>query len=111
MTNRIRGAAAAVACGLMLALSACGSGPTAEDHGMTAEEHAQWEAEQAAGGGAAAEGDHSASGHGGDAAASGGGGHGGHGGNPGEIELWAVQSAPLGVIVTDGTGQIVYRND
>ncbi|WP_214401707.1 hypothetical protein [Pseudonocardia lacus] len=112
MTNRLRGAAAAAACALMLTLTACGgSGPTAEDHGMTAEEHAQWEAEQAGGGGAAAEGGHS--GHGGGAAPApgGGGGHSGHGGNTGETELWAVQSAPLGYIVTDGTGQIVYRSD
>jgi len=111
MTNRLRGAAAAAACALTLVLSACGSsGPTADDHGMTAEEHAQWEAEQAAGGGATAEGGHS--GHGGEAAApSGGGGHSGHGGATGETELWAVQSAPLGYIVTTGTGQIVYRSD
>jgi predicted lipoprotein with Yx(FWY)xxD motif len=116
MTNRLRGAAAAAACALTLVLSACGSsGPTADEHGMTAEEHAQWEAEQAAGGGAAVdseaapEGGHS--GHGGAAAPSGGGGHSGHGGATGETELWAVQSAPLGYVVTDGSGQIVYRSD
>jgi predicted lipoprotein with Yx(FWY)xxD motif len=105
MTNRLRGATAAVACALMLGLSACGaSGPTADDHGMTADEHAAWEAEQARGGAPA----------GGDAAAAAGGhggGHGGHGGPSGEVELWAVQSKPLGVVVTDGTGQIVYRSD
>jgi predicted lipoprotein with Yx(FWY)xxD motif len=109
MTNRLRGAAAAVACSLMLALSGCGSsGPTAEDHGMTAEEHAAWEAEQAQGGGAAADSGHS--GHGGGAPATGG-GHSGHGGATGEVELWAVQSEPLGYIVTDGAGRIVYRSD
>jgi predicted lipoprotein with Yx(FWY)xxD motif len=27
------------------------------------------------------------------------------------VELWAVQSKPLGIVVTDGTGQILYRSD
>jgi predicted lipoprotein with Yx(FWY)xxD motif len=42
-----------------------------------------------------------------------GGGHGGHGGGSatGELELWAVQTGPLGVVVTDGTGALVYRSD
>ena len=31
------------------------------------------------------------------------GGHGGHGGS-GELELWAVQTGPLGTVVTDGSG-------
>jgi predicted lipoprotein with Yx(FWY)xxD motif len=38
-------------------------------------------------------------------------GGGGHSVSNGEIELWAVQSGPLGVVVTDGTGQLVYRSD
>ena len=29
----------------------------------------------------------------------------------GELELWAVQTGPLGVVVTDGTGQLIYRSD
>lgn len=42
----------------------------------------------------------------------GGSGH-GHGGGSanGELELWAVQTAPLGVVVTDGTGALIYRFD
>jgi predicted lipoprotein with Yx(FWY)xxD motif len=39
-------------------------------------------------------------------------GHGGHGGGAGgDLELWAVQTGPLGVVVTDGTGQLLYRSD
>ena len=39
-------------------------------------------------------------------------GHGGHGGEaPGNLELWAVQTSPLGVVVTDGTGGLIYRFD
>jgi len=38
-----------------------------------------------------------------------GGGHGAHGGGGGE--LWAVQSGPLGVVVTDGGGHLLYRSD
>ena len=43
-----------------------------------------------------------------------GGGHGGRSGGGaanGELELWAVQTGPLGVVVTDGTGQLIYRFD
>lgn len=47
--------------------------------------------------------------------AAGGGGHGGHGGHggggDGDLELWAVQTGPLGVVVTDGTGALIYRSD
>jgi predicted lipoprotein with Yx(FWY)xxD motif len=40
------------------------------------------------------------------------GGHGGHGGtNAGPPALWAVQSGPLGVVATDGTGALMYRSD
>ena len=44
-----------------------------------------------------------------------GGGHGGHGGHgggaaDGQLELWAVQTS-LGVVVTDGTGDLIYRSD
>ena len=40
-------------------------------------------------------------------------GHTGHGGGSanGELELWAVQTGPLGVVVTDGTGALIYRFD
>ena len=33
------------------------------------------------------------------------------GGKPGQLELWAVQTGPLGVVVTDGGGQLIYRSD
>jgi predicted lipoprotein with Yx(FWY)xxD motif len=39
--------------------------------------------------------------------AHGGGGHGSHGGSA----LWAVQTGPLGVVVTDGAGHLMYRSD
>ncbi|MHA6794429.1 hypothetical protein ACVGVM_13110 [Pseudonocardia bannensis] len=57
-------------------------------------------------------------GDGGGHEAHGGGGHGAHGGHgesggsgggPG-LELWAVQSGPLGVVVTDGAGRLLYRS-
>jgi predicted lipoprotein with Yx(FWY)xxD motif len=98
MTNRLRACGAAVAaCALALVLAACSGGtPTADEHGMTPEQHAAWLAEQARSG---------------DASAQGGGGHGGHGGAPGEIELWAVQSSLFKVVVTEGSGRILYRND
>jgi predicted lipoprotein with Yx(FWY)xxD motif len=37
---------------------------------------------------------------------------GGHGGGAadGQLELWAVQTS-LGVVVTDGTGDLIYRSD
>jgi predicted lipoprotein with Yx(FWY)xxD motif len=35
-------------------------------------------------------------------------GHGSHGGG---ASLWAVQTGPLGVVVTDGAGHLVYRSD
>jgi predicted lipoprotein with Yx(FWY)xxD motif len=38
-------------------------------------------------------------------------GHGGHSGSPGALELWAVQTGQLGVVVTDGSGQLFYRFD
>jgi predicted lipoprotein with Yx(FWY)xxD motif len=103
MTNRLRGLGAAIAaCALALVLAACGGGtPTADDHGMTAEEHAAWLAEQ------------SQSGQSGGSEASGqGGGHGGHGGSTGALELWAVQSDLFpSYVVTEGGGRILYRND
>lgn len=37
--------------------------------------------------------------------------HGGHHGSSGALELWAVQSGPLGVVVTDGSGRLLYRSD
>jgi predicted lipoprotein with Yx(FWY)xxD motif len=37
--------------------------------------------------------------------------HGGHSGAPGQLQLWAVQSGDLGVVVTDGSGQLFYRFD
>ena len=30
---------------------------------------------------------------------------------PSRVELWAVQSGPLGVVVTDGSGLPIYRHD
>jgi predicted lipoprotein with Yx(FWY)xxD motif len=36
-------------------------------------------------------------------------GHGGHGGGPAP-SLFAVQTGPLGVVVTDGSGRLVYRS-
>lgn len=38
-------------------------------------------------------------------------GHGQHGSASGALELWAVQTGPLGVVVTDGGGQLLYRYD
>lgn len=35
----------------------------------------------------------------------------GHGGSADTVELWAVQSGPLGVVVTDGAGYVLYRSD
>ena len=100
MTSRLHGigarfGTALAAVGLAVGLAACSSdaGPSADDHGMTAEDHAQWEAEQAQGGGN-------------------GGGHTSHGNAaPGSLELWAVQTRPFDQVVTDHTGQIVYRSD
>jgi predicted lipoprotein with Yx(FWY)xxD motif len=45
-----------------------------------------------------------------------GGGHGGHGGNGSSPvvhapTLYAVQTGPLGIILTDGSGHLVYRSD
>ncbi|MCW2719398.1 hypothetical protein [Pseudonocardia sp.] len=47
------------------------------------------------------------------------GGHSGHSagmggtdmGADGAVELWAVQTGPFGVIVTDGAGRMLYRSD
>lgn len=43
------------------------------------------------------------------------GGHGGHGGHsPGSVPaptLYAVQTGPLGVVLTDGSGHLMYRSD
>jgi predicted lipoprotein with Yx(FWY)xxD motif len=115
MTNRLRGTGAAVAAiVLALVLAACGGGtPSADEHGMTTEEHAAWLAEQGQGGGDASHSEHPDSGgaaaEGGQAAE--GGGHGGHSGNPGELELWAVQTDVFKTVVTEGDGRIVYRFD
>lgn len=109
MTNRLRGTGAAVAaCVLALVLTACGGGatPTADEHGMTADEHTAWLAEQE--GGAAAGG---SGGHGAEGSGEHGGGHGGHGGNPGELELWAVQTDIFKTVVTQADGRMIYRYD
>lgn len=38
--------------------------------------------------------------------------HSGHGGGePGAVELWAVQTGVLGVVVTDNEGRLLYRSD
>jgi predicted lipoprotein with Yx(FWY)xxD motif len=34
-----------------------------------------------------------------------------HGGGSGSVELWAVQSGPLGTVVTDGGGHVLLRSD
>jgi predicted lipoprotein with Yx(FWY)xxD motif len=106
MTNRLRGTAVAVAaCVLALLLAACGGGtPSAEEHGMTPEEHAAWLAEQE-GGAAAGSGEHGAEG------GEQGGGHSGHGAAPGELELWAVQTDVFKAVVTQDNGRIIYRYD
>jgi predicted lipoprotein with Yx(FWY)xxD motif len=38
------------------------------------------------------------------------GGHGGHGSGPAPA-LYAVQTGPLGVVLTDGSGHLIYRSD
>jgi predicted lipoprotein with Yx(FWY)xxD motif len=45
--------------------------------------------------------------------ATGHGGHSGHGGGTGptELELYAVQTGTLGVVVTDGEGRVLYGSD
>ena len=50
-----------------------------------------------------------------DTAAQAAGGHAGHGGMAGMgsngLELWAVQTGTLGVVVTDGEGRVLYGSD
>jgi predicted lipoprotein with Yx(FWY)xxD motif len=49
------------------------------------------------------------------AAPQGNGGHGGHGGSGSPVvpapTLYAVQTGPLGIILTDGSGRLIYRSD
>jgi predicted lipoprotein with Yx(FWY)xxD motif len=94
-----------VLCGpvLLLALvgaTACGAAEPAEHAGHEAAATAAPEAAAPA----------PAQGHGGH-----GGGHGGHGGNGTPVvpapTLYAVQTGPLGIILTDGLGHLVYRSD
>lgn len=85
MTSGLRAVVAAAA--LAVALSACSGQPVekpAAEPGSTSTEHPE--------GHTGAEGGH-------------------HGGPPGSLELWAVQSRPLGVVVTDGRGRVLYRHD
>lgn len=86
MTSRIRGLLGLVTAAACAALVACSSAPApAALPPVTAET-----------------GSHS--GHGG--------GHGGEQhGSGAALELWAVQSGPLGVVVTDGGGRLLYRSD
>jgi predicted lipoprotein with Yx(FWY)xxD motif len=106
MTNRLRGVAAAGACALVLALSACGSGgdappaanpqPAADGHDMSQMSPEDMANMPGMSGGSAPGGD-----------------MGGMdmGGAPGQVQLWAVQSGPLGTVTTDGNGRIVYQFD
>lgn len=109
MTNRLRGAVIAGACALAVVLSGCGGGdpaPAAE-HGQDGHDMNQMSPEDMAN-------MPGMEGHGAPAApAAPGAPMGGMsmGGNPGQTELWAVQSGPLGVVVTDGGGRIVYQSD
>jgi predicted lipoprotein with Yx(FWY)xxD motif len=111
MTNRLRGAAAAGACALVLALSACGGGSDDQTaaspaNGAAGHDMSQMSPEDMANMPGMQGGDMPQMGGMGD-------GSGGMsmGGNPGQTELWAVQSGPLGVVVTDGGGRLVYQFD
>src|SRR3954468_13625193 len=109
MTNRLRGVAAAGACALALVLTACGGGndPAANPaQGQDGHDMSQMSPEDMAKMPGMQGGDTSQMGGMGD-------GSGGMsmGGNPGQTELWAVQSGPLGVVVTDGGGRLVYQFD
>jgi predicted lipoprotein with Yx(FWY)xxD motif len=111
MTNRLRGGAAAGVCALALALTACGGGssaPTAANPGPGPAGHdmSQMSPQDMA----------NMPGMGGQdngALPDTGGDMGGMsmGGDPGQVQLWAVQSGPLGVVTTDGNGRIVYQFD
>jgi predicted lipoprotein with Yx(FWY)xxD motif len=90
--RRARWSVAALAT---LALSGCASPPppSSDPASVVAEAAASAQAEAAAEGAA--------------------GGTDGGGGRhaPSKVELWAVQSGPLGIVVTDGDGLPIYRND
>jgi predicted lipoprotein with Yx(FWY)xxD motif len=128
MTNRLRGVAAVGACALALALTACGGGgnsaaPAA--NGQNGQDMSQMSPQDMANmpgmngnssGGNTSGGNNSGdmsqmNGMGGMGATTDGSGGMSMGGNPGQTELWAVQSGPLGVVTTDGGGRIVYQFD
>jgi predicted lipoprotein with Yx(FWY)xxD motif len=111
MTNRLRGVAVAGACALAVVLTGCGSsaapaqnassGNAGQDMSqMSPEDMANMPGMQGAtpdNGTVPGMGDNM--------------GGMDMGGDPGAVELWAVQSGPLGVVVTDGGGRIVYQSD
>jgi predicted lipoprotein with Yx(FWY)xxD motif len=77
------------ACAMALALAAACGGPAAPAAPTTAAD--------------AAAASHAAAGH------DGGRHQGGrHGGDPGAVELYAVQTGTLGIVVTDGAGRLLY---
>jgi predicted lipoprotein with Yx(FWY)xxD motif len=81
-----------VLCGpvlLLALLAACGAPDQAAQESPAPPAHAQHE------------------GHGG--GEHGAGGHGAHG--SGGASLWAVQTGPLGIVLTDGAGHLMYRSD
>jgi predicted lipoprotein with Yx(FWY)xxD motif len=105
MTNRLRGAAVAGACALAVVLSGCGGDPApAAEHGQDGHDMSQMSPQDMAN-------MPGMEGHGAPAAPGAPMGGMSMGGNPGQTELWAVQSGPLGVVVTDGGGRIVYQSD
>jgi predicted lipoprotein with Yx(FWY)xxD motif len=104
MTIRLRGVAAAGVCALALALTACGGGDTQAaanpEHGAAGHDMSQMSPQDMA----------NMPGMG-DGTAGGDMGGMNMGGTPGQLQLWAVQSGPLGVVTTDGNGRIVYQFD
>jgi predicted lipoprotein with Yx(FWY)xxD motif len=109
MTNRLRGVAVAGACALALTLSACGGGSDDQTaaNGAAGHDMGQMSPQDMANM-PGMEGHDMSSQMGGMGDGSGGMSM---GGSPGQTELWAVQSGPLGIVVTDGGGRIVYQFD
>ncbi len=100
-TSRIARLLGAASCTAALGLAAaCGgaSAPASSAAGPSAAAAAP--SHGAAGHGAQ-------SGHGGQSGQGGQAGHSGHGGS-GKVELYAVQTGGLGIVVTDGSGRLVY---
>jgi predicted lipoprotein with Yx(FWY)xxD motif len=110
MTNRLRGVAVVGATALALVLSGCGGGAAPQNAAATTQDGHDMNnmspqdmanmpgmGAQSQGGTMPGMGDNM--------------GGMSMGGNPGQTELWAVQSGPLGIVVTDGGGRIVYQSD